>query len=963
MQKIKFRVVGINETIFFGINPSSDHLANWLDLRMESSGEKTLSAVVEVTAAQMTEKTEILVSPGRSVLRCCAPVLWPDHEPQTADVKIIVGSEILTTRVEVGNHRPWTIHVLSDTCSDYTWTYGTEISYLSDDVALTEAEIEASYSTASDRSENKNRYNFVVAREFEHYLKNHRDDENDKLLRLLKKGDFSLSVIPTMSYSCSQGLEEQIRQLYQMRRWEEEYGVRVCYANHQETPTIAWSMATVLAGSGVNYLVKGLLPFDTPWSKRLSEPPVFWWEGPDGSSVLYRRYNHNYVEGRFVLRPLSDIINTLERKVLPEYESYRQDYPFDIIGLVGCYGDLSHETQSLPVCKAANIAQFNNQEWEYPLLVNSSHELFWNAIEKQLTADSQIPVFKGDYGTSWEIWLVTLAVFFASWRELQRNGPVADRLFAFARNLAGHGNENDYERLTDAWERIIWLSDHAWNGSNEDNRKLNVNLRKQWIKEAREGIEATIEDAMLSVTREVSPVGESSFLVFNFSGWSGLWAITLDVDPIVVDNAGDGIHVDSCEGDIYPAQLGIQDGKPVLHFVAELPAFGYRQFVVVPGTKGSPDAEGESAVKIGDWFIENSHYRIEIDNEHGCISSLYWKSADREMVDSESMYGVHQWVHEVSGEDMKVLAVKPNTRNAGPVFGEFSFTVQFEGMKVTTSIRLSIDSDTIEFRNQVYKPVSTSAEQVYCYFPLAVPDSTFVYEAPGALVRAGETSHGGDQLPGSGQAYTAVRHIVDTHNGDVGFTLSQSQSGFVVFGHRTEDEDPVEPDSRNGTVISIALGNKVNYSEVTRDQNGETDFTFDYAIRLYKKYDPVESLKLGDRHYSTPLSMLIAGDEQGSLPRSSCNLIEIESENIVLMNTKIPEESQYKGMVVRLWNVGEKKETAKIIISEHLSIVGVFETDLLERIGSALELRGNTVEVDVPGRGFSTIFFSTEAGE
>jgi alpha-mannosidase len=951
--------LGCRETVYFSTLPGSDELGQWLLLRVKNQSARMYPARAVVRAGGMKTTTHLDILPGNREYRCFAPKLWPDHPPQKqAKIRLEFSEGNCFAVCGVGSYRPWTLYLLSDTCSDYTWTYSTELRYKADDVALTEAELGALDATISDQPANRNRYNFVVANEVKFYEEAHSDSDTARLFQAIREGYFSVSPFPNMSLSCAQGLEELIRQFYMARKWEKQYGIPMRYANHQETPTITWALASVLAGCGIPYLVKGLLPFDAPWAQRLAEPPIFLWEGPDGSRIRYRRYNHHYNEGQFILRDIKNINNSLERRLIPEYESYGSSYPFDFVGLVGCYGDLSSQTAAMAGIKASHIAAYNNQGWEYPRFVNASHQLFWEEVERRVDRGADLPIVRGDYGTGWEVWLATLADLFADWRRAQERGPNADRVHAVAGRIDQEWMKRRQVELSRGWVALINLADHAWNGAEEENRKLNLSLRRRWADQANSCFDRVAQEGLQLLAARISKdKGDAVCLVMNMQGWDRTDVVRIPVDSLPPAFQDEQIVVVGSDGEAIPTQIGTEQGRSHFYFEAgDVPSLGYRTYRV------QSRKIGHDGPRIKTNGIENRYYRIELDPKNGAVRSLYCKALDRQMLSPNQKYGLHRWIYRLNDQDQPIEEVKIRAGNTGPVFAELLIESRCSQVQVETALRLYNSLDRIEFRNHVHKIPTTGKEQLHFLFPVDIPNCRYRFEAPGAIITPGEVGSGGEQLPGSGQAYTAIRHSSDIFNDLCGMTLSQADSGFVLFGHRTEFEDPCEPDRKSSALIALALGNTVNYAEVTRDQAGHDSFTFRYYLRFYRHYAPESSLRFGWES-SNPFSSMIVPRERGQftapesaelLPADKHSFLTVSEEKIVLVNTKVSEEHPDDGLIVRLWNLAEDSASATVKVSSLWPLKSVQATDLLERQRDSLPVKDNSFSIIMPGRGFAT---------
>ncbi|MGH2603907.1 MAG: hypothetical protein ACRDJ9_31550, partial [Dehalococcoidia bacterium] len=374
-----------------------------------------------------------------------------------------------------------------------------------------------------------------------------------------------------MAITFAMSLEELIRQLYPARAMALREELDIGYANHQETPTIAWIMAMVLAESGVGHLVKSILAYECPWAARLAEPPIFIWEGPDGSRMLVRRRNTDYVEGRFVLKGLRPTNSALHDQIAPAYEALGDNYPFDAIALVGCYGDLDGVARDAPARKAATIGAYNAQNWDYPRLIDASHKQFWDAIDAQIASRGiRLPVSKGDYGASWDAWPACLAHDAAGWRRAQERAATADKLAAIATSLTPDWLTDHKAALNEGWRNLVYLADHAWNGANDANRGLNARLRRQWQTTANARFDAVVADGLAMLVRHVPGGDGSRVLVFNSLGWERTGVVRME--------GREGATVtDVATGEAVPAQMIELDGRPGLAFEARgVPSVGYR---------------------------------------------------------------------------------------------------------------------------------------------------------------------------------------------------------------------------------------------------------------------------------------------------------------------------------------------------------------------------------------------------
>lgn len=940
MSENHFAILETRETIFFSREVGK--LRQWIVVTAESRADRPVQGLVAIEAGGEEVITQLDIVPGVREYCCYATVLWPDRPPTSqALVRLVAGGQVVESMACVGHHRPWTVYLLSDACSDYIWVYGSEQACRADDAALTEAEMTAAEATRHSLASDCNHYNMVHAREVEFYLERY-PEQAGRLFDHIRQGTITLNPIFNMCLTCDASLEELIRQLYPARAWARRYGLDIGYANHQETPTIAWAMATVLAGSGVGHLVKSILPYECPWAARLEEPPVFAWEGPDGSRILVRWRTVDYVEGKFVLQDLRATDEAIHDVLIPRYERLGERYPLSAVALVGCYGDLSPQHKDLPAKKTATIIEYNARGWEYPKLVNASHKQFWDDVDRQIVEQGiQVPVYRGDYGASWDAWPASLAHDFAAWRRAQERAGVADKLVAVLCCLEHGWYEAHRGQLTQGWTNLVYLADHAWNGANEANRALNASLRRQWQSAANQAFDAVIDDGLEALGRRIPTGDGSQIMVFNGLSWPR-------TAPVSFPGIETGSRVvDVATGEQMPAQVVEQGGQSVLWFEArDVPSVGYRVFALQPD-------EGQSQSEGGDWKseccrLEGSFYAVELSPVTGGIVSLYDKVRGKELVDPHSPYHLNQCLYLSDGVEHTSRMVSVELGPCGPVFGQLVVRAALKNTEVTTTITLYTNLNRVDIRNELEKLPSTEKQELDFAFPFLVPGRQYRFEAPGAII-----TPAADQRPGSGQAVNAVRHFVDVFNEEFGVTLSQADSGLVEFGHRTTGEDPLEPDPDNSTVLALALENCIDWSEAIRDQTGVTHFVFRYSLCGHGGgFDPAAAVRFGWEDNNELETLVLPPGQRGDLPADGHGFLGVTPSNVIVTSLKVAEE---EGLIVRLWECAGLDTMACLHFSGLGRLWSVRQTDLLERDGDVLAADEGLIEVPVPKCGLVTV--------
>jgi hypothetical protein len=944
-ERVPPELVELREEIFFGRDPHGE-LRQWITVTVASPAPTAIAARLRIDASGVAAETDLELRPGVHGYRGFAPVLWPDRKQAPhATATLTTQDATCTGTVSVGSYRPWTVYLLSDICTDYTWVYDQEELPRAHDAAVTQAELAVADATQDGPAANRNHYNLVHAREAEFFLDSYPAEE-ERFFDHVRRGTITFNPFFNMAATGNMSLEELIRQFYPARRWAVAQGLEIGYANHQETPTITWIMATVLAGCGIGHLVKSILPYECPWAARLEEPPLFVWEGPDGSRVRVRRRNTDYVEGNFVLRDLRTTNLALHERILPEYARQGAAYPFDAIALVGCYGDLAPESAALPARKVQTITAYNGQGWEFPKLVNASHQQFWDDVDRQIdTRQIQLPIYRGDYGTAWEAWAMSLAADLAGWRRAQERAGVADKLAAVLYCCDRAAYDLWRDTLAQGWIHLTYLADHAWNGANDANRRLNALLRRRWQMTANAAFDDVIVHALAALSRQVGEAAPGRFLVFNGLGWARSGLVRL---PGVAPTAA---VTDLATGAALPTQAVQEGDQPGVWVLArDVPPLGYR---VLAATREMGAAQGASPFQRGEIWLEGPYYRLEVSPTTGGICRLYDKVRGKELVDADSPYHLNQCLYWTGGSaagaamehTARAAAIEPGA--VGPLFAQVVVRGQLKGITLTTTITVYAHLDRVDLHNAVEKEPSQDKEEMAFAFPFDVPDRRYRVETPGAILAAGE-----DQLPGAGQAITAVRAFVDVANADYGVTLAMADSGFVEFGHRTSLEDPQAPDPANSTVLAPVLGNWINWREVTHDQAGHRRFTFRFSVCGHKGgFDPVQVLRAGWEAHNAlevaPMPDAAAGASLGAVH----SFAAVKPEHTVLSCLKVGEEGD---LVARIWEYAGCATTAALQVDGLGTLVEARQTDLLERDGDACAREAGAIMLPVKANGLAT---------
>jgi hypothetical protein len=808
----------------------------------------------------------------------------------------------------------WTIHVVNDTCPDYTW--GSDEAQTRRNMAeLVRAHLDLMTRTDGEPEWNRDRYTMAVTNEALAFLE-HYPERRDELVRRLREGRITLSPFLDNTLWGWQSEEGFLRSLYPARRLERQWGVPIDVAHHIELPSLPWGASTLLAGAGVRWLAVPFLEYDTEWGG-LDVPPLFWLEGPDGGRVrvvldTWASRRRNYVQGRGLLEDPERVA----AEWLPRFEGLGAAYPVRDILALGTHGDLGRQSAGEVERFAAAIRDWNARASPPARLVDDTLAGFCRAIDAVEGRKPFLPTVRGDFGHSWEAWPVTLAAHAATARQAERDFVAAEALAAVA------GREPSTAATPEARERAEWLwamlADHAWNGTDDASRRENASLRSRWANDlidaagdmaSRAWKEAHLEDRSDAVT------------VFNSTGLP-----RQDVARLALPPGRPKREVRGADGHALPSQLVVEDEQPVLYFVPpRLEGYATRTLGMVSGGPPPP-----TVLTASPTTLDGPFYRLAVDPRTGGLASLVHKPTGRELV----VPGPHRLGQTVyfDGAEATPVDVQSDVETIGPVLARLHVSYRIGPAETDLFVTLYAGLDQVDLDYRVVKNPSTAEERLVHVFPVSPPGATLRLDTTGAVIRPRPAPEG-DLVKGANTRRFAVQGFVDASSPAGGVTLAPLDA----FLFRND----LEPLSFE------ALGSDQNFKEVTKDQGGATEFRFRYALRAHAgDYDGAAAFA-----WSRSVAMPIEAT-RGRSSRAAAPGPAVDPARAIILALKPPDDPAVRGVVVRLRETAGRSGPLAIGTGAWRRAVRL---DLLEREGATLPITDGRVTIDLPAHGFAAI--------
>ena len=474
-------------------------------------------------------------------------------------------------------------------------------------------------------------------------------ERRTRIVEAIHDGRLVWHALPASLHTESLDLEDLVRGMVFSSRLSRQFGMPLPRdAKMTDVPAHTWALATILKHAGVQFMHIGC----NMASGTVDVPPLFWWEGPDGSRVL-TMYSGDYGTG---LKPPGN-------------------WPFKT------WLALIHEGDNHGPPTADEVKR---------LLREAAHDLpgvrvhmgrlsdFSDAILKE---NPKLPVVRADLADTWIKGIMSMPIE----TKLARNvRPEIAALDALDTLLPAWGVRvpSNRDTLAAAYEGSLMFGEHTWGFDAKNCPRLYgkaweqaraagkyATLIESWGEKAayiRKAAEITRAATTADLQALAGAVGVKGprIVVFNPLPWPRDGMATVQVPP----GASYALK-DAVTGQAVPCQ---QEAGAISFLARNVPAMGYRTYVPAPAAPRAPGEEGASRRSEAN-TLENSFFRVRLDPARGVVASLIDKRTGRELVDAASGYGLGQYVYERFDADEATAYVKAYCRFLWPwVFQDFA---------------------------------------------------------------------------------------------------------------------------------------------------------------------------------------------------------------------------------------------------------------------------------------------------
>lgn len=804
------------------------------------------------------------------------------------------------------------------------------------------------------------------------YLDGRSKERKEQFLAAVRAGQIVIPAQFANELTGTSSLEDLIRSLYYSRKLAGKYSLPIGAANITDVPSYSWSYASVLHDAGVKYLAAGSNSWRAPVMLlgRWNEKSPFYWEGPDGGRVMMW-YSRAYLQ-LSSLYGTPPTLSAVEDATPVFLEAYtRPDYAANSVIIYGS------QLENTPLSRAqVKLPEEWAGEYAYPKMVFTTFEGAMASLEKQF--GDQLKVYRGDFGPYWEDGLTSDARHVAIFRRSQQRILTAEKMSVLPA-LLNPDLRPDTARMHEAWKNMLLFNEHTWTAAgattqpegDESVRQLEQKDLESVI--AANDITKTVERSWAQLESLVD-VDHDSVLVFNSLSWdrSGWVDVDLQDGQMIADaTTRQPVRQVNLRREEGASLSGFGSPTNRVRFWAEnLPAMGYRAFMIVPATASSAASRDLLPASAGN-VVENNYYRITLDPEHGSIRSIYDKQLQRELVDNKSPFAFGSYVYVQGADDMpwnslyrygaaqRLPELDPMEASQGRLV---SITKDAEGLTAvltssapnTPDIQLEITlparEKRIELTYRLQKTATLHKEAAYFAFPFAGNHPRFDYESQNGWIDPAR-----DELIGGSREWYAVNHWAAMTSDGATAAVVPLDAPIVTFGDIVRGAWPSEFHPRSGTVFSWIMSNywDTNYAS---SQGG--DYVFRYRVISTKGFDAQQLTRFG-WEAMTPLESDHAGP--GPFPHTlhdtSASLLHVTPDSVVVTTWKLAEDGE--GSILRLEeSAGRAEEVA--VDSSHLKIRQAWLCNALEQKTKELALGADGVHLTIPAFGIVTLRLATQ---
>lgn len=435
-----------------------------------------------------------------------------------------------------------------------------------------------------------------------------------RLNKAFTEGKLIIHALPYTTQTDICGVEEITRGLDFSAQLSRRFGKPLpVSAKVTDVPSHSGAMPTILANAGVKFLHIGC-----NWpSGFVKLPPVFWWEGPDGSRLL-TMYSPTYGTSTGIYpKEWSHPDDPMQgENLIPA-----KDWPYKTWPAILVSAD---NTGAPTAEKMKMMFDEIHRKMPHVKVRMGTMDDFYYAFMKE---NPQLAIVKNEMPDTWIHGIMCDPGGVKTYRNTHQMLPAAESLNTLLLSL-GVPVDDASKQVADAYEKVGLFGEHTWGGSKQIEvygdkfQQLDpqsyAKLEQTWEDKTDYVRNASaVTDSLLSSNLNVLATNVThtspSVLVYNALPWERSGIVEVDNQKVQVDH---------------------------------IPAGGYK---VVPRPTLSFKTK-----KVEGNMLENDYFKVTFDAKQGSIVSLIDKRTGREWIDQCSSYQLGQYMNERFSYDQTV---------------------------------------------------------------------------------------------------------------------------------------------------------------------------------------------------------------------------------------------------------------------------------------------------------------------
>ncbi len=835
------------------------------------------------------------------------------------------------------NAQQKTIYIAPDCHTDFMWSADQE-QYGDAMVEMLDYYIRQNEATAGEPYPLRGKWNCDGSYWVYAYSKQRSGESFEKLISQIRSGAITVPMNTLNSVHGAAPTEAAIREMYYAGSLERTYNLDLDLAFNMEDHVMPLGLSSIWAGAGARYSWHGVCDCATKVKGLYSRPREFYWyTGLDGRKILMKwqslttdkqfntGYSNQFPGGYAEAWKPGATVNY--------YKNLMRDslvYPYEIASGFG----MGWDALKITTDEFLQVARDYSDD-EYNVVVSNEIDFFDDFEQRygnQLPSESL-----SSGGTEWGYGLASLAEVSASVKRSMEKLRSAEALYttvAMKDPDFASGLDEQRER---AWIACGLYFEHDWTA---DSPGIKKGERAQWQREIANELAGYVDSLYtlsVSTLGEMIPASEESlvsFFVFNPLGWA-----RTDYCDYPYDGFPD-IRVTEAESQKeVPFQFIQKEGRSHVRIRADsVPSLGFKSYVIGPGSH-APDSRVAASFSWN--VLENQFYALKVSPRGQILSLVDKDNGKRECIQSRDGLFANDM-----GTGANDFSGSLQIENSGPV----SVTLlarSSQPLVHDTRITLFGFQRRIDIENQINQHLGAGPFTYTFSFDAENPE--IWHEEVGAILRAAPGSEGGHYAETNCRVdWLPFNHFVSVSDLQHSMVLSNRDAYFLKVGN----SDIETLDFSTPQLHVLAAGQvDADLNLGFENQDGDSSFVHAFALgSLAGNFDAATAMKFTMEHQNP----LVSGDITGKTPcyGTQESLLTISDPRVLAWAVKPAEEGIGRGVILRLWNMGDQESNCTLSFNSPLS--GCIKTTHVERDESHIAVNGSQVSLQVLHNGLQT---------